>query len=72
MQHDILTEVHSSSSASYTYRTELFADGHRSICVTAGTHPDYMRERKGSYVRVYYINGNNLFSRSREKNDRIE
>jgi hypothetical protein len=62
MQHDILTEVHSSSSTSYRYRNELFVDGHRSICVTAGTHPDYMRERK-EYVRVY-INSNNLFSRS--------
>jgi len=50
MQHDILTEVHSSSSTSYRYRNKLFVDGHSSynssMCVTAGTHPDYMEEKK--------------------------
>jgi hypothetical protein len=69
MQHDILTEVHSSSSTSYRYRNKLFVDGHSSynssMCVTAGTHPDYMEEKK-AHVRIY-INGNNLFSRSWKK-----
>ncbi len=50
MQHDILTEVHSSSSTSYRYRNKLFVDVHSSynssMCVTAGTHPDYMEEKK--------------------------
>lgn len=63
MQHDILTEVHSSST-SYKSRNVLFIDdcskSNSSMCVTAGTHPDYMGEKK-AYVRIY-INGDNLFS----------